>query len=57
MHIIDIFIHFLRPLFTARAELHQPFTTVEMKISKLRNNKMEAGARDKFPILMKILLN
>jgi hypothetical protein len=31
--------------------------TVEMKISKLRNNKTEAGARDKFPILMKILLN
>lgn len=57
MHIIDIFIHFLRPLFTAWAELHQPFTTVKMKISKLRNNKMEAGARDKFPILMKILLN
>ena len=57
MHIIDIFIHFLRPLFTARAELLQPFTTVEMKISKLRNHKMEAGARDKFPILMKILLD
>lgn len=57
MHIIDIFIRFLRPLFTARAELHQPFTTVEMKISKLRNNKMEAGARDKFPFLKKILLN
>ena len=57
MHIIDIFIHFLCPLFTAWAELHQPFTTVEMKISKLRNNKMEAGARDKFPILIKILLN
>ena len=57
MHIIDIFIHFLHPLFTAWAELHQPFTTVEMKISKLRNNKMEAGARDKFPIFMKILLN
>ena len=57
MHIIYIFIHFLHPLFTAWAELHQPFTTVEMKISKLRNNKMEAGARDKFPILIKILLN
>ena len=57
MHIIDIFIRFLRPLFTAWAELHRPFTTVEMKISKLRNNKMEAGARDKFPILMKILLD
>ena len=57
MHIIDIFIHFLHPLFTAWAELHQPFTTVEMKISNLRNNKMEAGARDKFPIFMKILLN
>ena len=57
MHIIDIFIQFLHPLFTAWAELHQPFTTVEMKISKLRNNKMESDARDKFPILMKILLN
>lgn len=57
MHIIDIFIRFLRPLFTAWAELHQPFTTVVMKISNLRNNKMEAGARDKFPILMKFLLN
>ena len=57
MHIIDIFIRFLRPLFTAWAGLHQPFTTVEMKISKLRNNKMEAVARDKFPILIKILLN
>ena len=57
MHIIDIFIRFLRPLFTAWAELHQPFTTVVMKISNLRNNKMEAGARDKFPILIKILLN
>ena len=57
MHIIDIFIRFLRPLFTARAELHQPFTTVEMKISKLRNNKMKANARDKFPFLKKILLN
>ena len=57
MHIIDIFIHFLHPLFTALTKLHQPFTTVEMKINKLRNNKMEAGARDKFPILIKILLN
>ena len=57
MHIIDIFIHFLHPLFTALTKLHQPFTTVEMKISNLRNNKMEAGARDKFPILIKILLN
>ena len=46
MHIIDIFIRFLRPLFTAWAELHQPFTDCRNE-NQQTSQQQNGGRREK----------